>query len=108
MTETLAPFLYFALAALAGTLALGLIRVFRGPGDGDRLVAVQLAGTTGVGLLLVLSRLMALPALVDVALILALLAAVAVAAFTAGAVPLEGRPGRRPRPAADEQEIGHG
>jgi multicomponent Na+:H+ antiporter subunit F len=64
------------------TLLLGLLRVVRGPGTGDRMLATQLIGTAGVGILLLLSRLLEQPALVDVALLLALLAAVAVATFT--------------------------
>ena len=42
----------------------------------------QLLGTGGVALLLLLSTLLALPALTDVALVLALLAVVAVASMT--------------------------
>jgi multicomponent Na+:H+ antiporter subunit F len=62
-------------------LLLGLIRVLRGPGAGDRMLATQLIGTTGVAMLLLLSLLFKQPALTDVALILALLSAVATAAF---------------------------
>jgi multicomponent Na+:H+ antiporter subunit F len=68
--------------ALILSLFLGLLRVVRGPGAGDRMLAMQLIGTAGVGLLLLLSQLLELAALIDVALILALLAAVAAAAFT--------------------------
>ena len=64
------------------TLFLGLLRVVRGPGAGDRMLAVQLIGTTGVGLLLLFSLMLDQTALIDVALIIALLAAVAAAAFT--------------------------
>ena len=64
------------------SLFLGLLRVLRGPGAGDRMLATQLIGTAGVGVLLVLSLSLNQPALVDVALILALLAALAAAAFT--------------------------
>lgn len=64
------------------SLLLGLIVVLRGPDDGERMMAAQLIGTTGVGILLLLSLLLSQPALADVALVLALLAAVAVAAFT--------------------------
>jgi len=64
------------------SLFLGLLRVVRGPGAGDRMLAMQLIGTTGVGLLLLLSLMLDQTALIDVALILALLAAVAAAAFT--------------------------
>jgi multicomponent Na+:H+ antiporter subunit F len=64
------------------SLLLGLVRVLRGPDAGDRMLATQLIGTTGVAMLLLLSLLFRQPALIDVALILALLAAVAMAAFT--------------------------
>jgi multicomponent Na+:H+ antiporter subunit F len=64
------------------SLFLGLLRVLRGPGPGDRMLAAQLIGTSGVGVLLLLGVLLEQPALIDVALILALLAAVAAAAFT--------------------------
>lgn len=66
---------------LLGTLALGMVRVLLGPSAADRMIAAQLIGSTGVGILLLLAPVFALPALVDVALILALLAAVSVAAF---------------------------
>jgi multicomponent Na+:H+ antiporter subunit F len=78
MSELLA----FAALGLMLSLFLGLLRVLRGPSTADRMLATQLIGTGGVGVLLVLSRLLDQPAMVDVALILALLAAVAVAAFT--------------------------
>ena len=64
------------------SLFLGLLRVLLGPGAGDRMLATQLIGTAGVGILLPLSLLLDQPALIDVALLLALLAAVAAAAFT--------------------------
>jgi multicomponent Na+:H+ antiporter subunit F len=64
------------------SLFLGLLRVIRGPDAGDRMLAMQLIGTTGVGLTLTLGVSLDQPALIDVALILALLAAVAAAAFT--------------------------
>jgi multicomponent Na+:H+ antiporter subunit F len=64
------------------SLFLGLLRVLLGPGAGDRMLAIQLIGTAGVGILLLLNVLLNQPALIDVALLLALLAAVAAAAFT--------------------------
>jgi multicomponent Na+:H+ antiporter subunit F len=63
------------------SLFLGLLRVLLGPGAGDRMLAIQLIGTAGVGMLLLLNVLLNQPALLDVALLLALLAAVAAAAF---------------------------
>lgn len=64
-------------------LVLGLVRIWRGPTIADRMLAAQLFGTTGVGLLLVLAELQQIPALRDVALVLALLAVMAVLAFVA-------------------------
>jgi multicomponent Na+:H+ antiporter subunit F len=79
-----APFAQF-LDLLALTLLLtllgGLWRVFRGPTPEDRMLAGQLFGTTGVGILLVLATRSGLPALRDVAVVLSLLAIVTVAAF---------------------------
>lgn len=72
----------FAAITLAATLLVGLVPVLRAPRAAERMLAAQLLGTTGVGLLLLLAVLLDLPALRDVALVLALLAAVALAAFT--------------------------
>ena len=80
-------FLAWAALALMLSLLLGLIRVLRGPSAADRLMAAQLLGTTGVGLLLLLAPVLGIGALVDVALVLALLAVVAVAALTGQEVP---------------------
>lgn len=69
-------------AFLVCSLAAGLLRVARGPTAADRLLAVQLLGTTGVAILLILAELAEQgQALRDVALLFALLAVVAVAAF---------------------------
>jgi multicomponent Na+:H+ antiporter subunit F len=71
--------LYAALLLL--TIVVGLVRVVLGPGRLDRLLAIQLFGTTGTALLLVMAQWQAQPALRDVALVLGLLAAVASAAL---------------------------
>lgn len=63
------------------SLAVGLVRVLRGPTAADRMLAAQLFGTTGVAILLLLAEQLAAPALIDVALVVALLAAVAVITF---------------------------
>jgi multicomponent Na+:H+ antiporter subunit F len=60
---------------------LGLFRVLRGPAPADRMLAAQLFGTTGVAILLVLAEGLAEPALRDIALVFALLAAVATVVF---------------------------
>jgi multicomponent Na+:H+ antiporter subunit F len=64
------------------TMAGGLIRVIIGPTPADRMMAAQLLGTSSIGVLLLLAPAIGVPALVDVGLIFALLAAVSVAAFT--------------------------
>ncbi|NCT80981.1 portal protein [Pseudomonas stutzeri] len=68
-------------ALLLLTLLVGLWRVLLGPGRVDRLLAVQLFGTTGTALLLVLAQWQGAPALRDAALVLALLAAIVSAAM---------------------------
>lgn len=63
------------------TLVAGLVRVLRGPTPADRMLAAQLFGTTGVAILLLLEEALEAAALIDVALVVALLAAVALVAF---------------------------
>lgn len=71
---------FFALWVVVN-LALGCLRIVRGPSLADRMLAAQLFGTTGVALLLVLAQLQRMPALRDVALVFALLALLAVVVF---------------------------
>jgi multicomponent Na+:H+ antiporter subunit F len=68
-------------AFLMANLLVSLLRVVRGPTAADRLLAALLFGTTGVGVLLLLSEATHNPALVDVALVFALLAAITGVAF---------------------------
>ena len=63
-----------ALGFILVMLALGLVRVLRGPSDADRMMAAQLIGTGGIAALLLLGAVTGLPAAVDVALTIALLA----------------------------------
>ena len=79
MTETL---LLTAALLLFVTLITGLIRALIGPSLQDRMLSIQLLGTGGVALLILLGLLLDVEALVDTALVLALLAAVAAAALT--------------------------
>jgi multicomponent Na+:H+ antiporter subunit F len=73
--EALALFLLVNLAA-------ALVRVARGPGPADRMLAALLFGTTGVAVVLLLATGEATARVfVDVALVLALLAAIAGIAF---------------------------
>jgi multicomponent Na+:H+ antiporter subunit F len=75
---------------LTASLVLGLVRVARGPTAADRMLAAQLLGATGVGVLLLLSAALTLPALVDVGLVFALLAAVTSVTFVRRARPAAG------------------
>jgi len=80
-------------------IALGLIRILRGPTAADRMLAAQLFATTGVAVLLLLAEAQAMPALRDVALVLAALAVLAAVAFVRRAAPHLGH-----RSAADAEE----
>lgn len=68
-------------AFLLANLLAALVRVVRGPTAADRLLAALLFGTTGVAVLLLLAYAGGGPALVDAALVFALLAAITGAAF---------------------------
>ena len=72
---------YAASAFILAMIALGLIRVLRGPSSADRLMAAQLIGSGGVAVLLLLSAAADVPAIVDVALMLAILAVFASIGF---------------------------
>lgn len=74
--------LYLAMALfLLLNLITGMWRVLRGPTAADRMLATQLFGTTAVAILLLLAKADDNPALRDVALVFALLAAVTAVAF---------------------------
>jgi multicomponent Na+:H+ antiporter subunit F len=77
MAEALTALGLVILAAVAA----GLWRVLRGPDPADRLLAAQLLGTGGVALLLLLGTATRQAALLDVALVLALLSAFVTVAF---------------------------
>ena len=66
--------------------ALGLVGIFLRPSRTDRLMAAQLLGTDSVAVLLLLSIATETPPIVDVALMLALLAAFAAVAFVRSAM----------------------
>ena len=77
----MAEFMQWMAAFLVLTVALGLVRVARGPGRAERMMAAQLLGSGAIGALLLFAAASAEPAVVDVALTLALLAAFASIAF---------------------------
>lgn len=71
-------------------LMAGMWRVLRGPTSADRMLATQLFGTTAVAILLLLEQAGDTPALIDVALVFALLAAVTAVAFVGRERPQQG------------------
>jgi multicomponent Na+:H+ antiporter subunit F len=80
----MAEFLLASSGFVLAMVAVGLVRVLRGPASADRMMAAQLLGTGGVTALLLMAAATEAPALVDVALVLALLAAFASVAFVLG------------------------
>jgi multicomponent Na+:H+ antiporter subunit F len=74
-------FLIGSAVIIIATVAAGLARVLRGPGDAERIMAAQLLGTGGVGALLLFGAAAGSGSAVDLALTLALLAAFAAIAF---------------------------
>ena len=77
----MAEALLAAAAFVLATVGVGLVRLLRGPTDVDRVMAVQLLGTGGAAVLVLVAAATATPAVVDVALVVALVAAFASAAF---------------------------
>jgi multicomponent Na+:H+ antiporter subunit F len=74
-------FLFGIAAFLLLNIFAGTIRLVLGPTATDRILVVQLFGTTGVAILVLLSAALGEPALINVALIFSLLAVVAIVAF---------------------------
>jgi multicomponent Na+:H+ antiporter subunit F len=74
-------FLTAASIIVLATIGIGFVRVLLGPGKADRLIAAQLFGTAGVAWILLFAYATDKPGLSDVALVLALLAAVSAIAF---------------------------
>jgi multicomponent Na+:H+ antiporter subunit F len=81
----MAEYLLTAAGFVLAMVALGLVRVLRGPGTADSLMAAQLLGTGGIAALLLLGTATAQPAIIDVALTVALLSAFASVAFVTSA-----------------------
>jgi multicomponent Na+:H+ antiporter subunit F len=77
----MADFLLLAALFVLVMVALGMVRILKGPGDADRMMSAQLLGTGGIAVLLLLAGSTGMAALVDAALVLALLAAFAGIAF---------------------------
>ncbi len=81
----MAEFLLAAAGFVLATTVLGLVRILHGPTDADRMMAAQLLGTGGIAALLLVGAAMGEPAILDAAIVIALLAAFGSAAFASGA-----------------------
>jgi multicomponent Na+:H+ antiporter subunit F len=80
----MAEFLLASSGFVLAMVAVGLVRVLRGPASADRMMAAQLLRTGGIATLLLMAAATEAPALVDVGLVLAVLAAFASVAFVLG------------------------
>lgn len=81
----MADLLFGAALFVLAMLAAGLFRILHGPAEADRMMAAQLIGTGGVAVLLLMAAATGTRSIVDVALVLAVLAAFASAAFVSNA-----------------------
>jgi multicomponent Na+:H+ antiporter subunit F len=79
---SLADGLFVLALLLLLTIAASLWRIYAGPRQVDRMMGAQLIGTSGVALVLLLAAATGDPTKLDVAIVLALLAAFAALAFT--------------------------
>ncbi len=77
----MAEFLLAAAGFVLVMVALGLLRILRGPGEADRMMAAQLLGSGGIAALLLGGTAIGDGSIADVSLTLALLAAFASIAF---------------------------
>lgn len=77
----------FAAFLLLLTVAASLVRVYIGPTRADRIMSAQLVGTSGIAIAMLLAGAQTDIAILDVALLLALLAAFAAVAFVKSTTP---------------------
>ena len=66
-------------------IVVGLVRILRGPESADRMLAAEMFATSAVAIILILAVTTSSPALMDVALVFALLSALAVVTFVSRA-----------------------
>ena len=77
-------FLHVTAAILLLLTGLGLARMLWGPSPADRMMAAQLVGTGGGAIALLIATASGTTAIIDIALVLALLAAFAAVALSLG------------------------
>ncbi|MDX1603086.1 MAG: cation:proton antiporter [Salinimicrobium sediminis] len=80
---TLDNYLYYIiLPVLSLSILLVFLRFFRGPSISDRVIAVDLLVTIGIGIIAIYSILTHQPTFLDIALILALIGFLATVAYS--------------------------
>lgn len=80
---TLDDYLYFIiLPVLSLSILLVFLRFFKGPSISDRVIAVDLLVTIGIGIIAIYSILTHQPTFLDIALILALIGFLATVAYS--------------------------
>lgn len=80
---TLNEYLYYIiLPALSVSILLVFLRFFKGPTISDRVVAVDLLVTSGIGIIAIYSILTHQPTFLDIALILALIGFLGTVAYS--------------------------
>lgn len=97
----MADLLFAAATLLLLLAAAGLAALWRAGNDVDRMLAVQLLGSSGIAVLLLLAPATGDASILDAALLLALLAALAACAYRAAFGPMRpkaGTPPAAPRP----------
>lgn len=87
----MADLLFLAAAVLLVLTAAGLVVLWRPGTDADRMLAIQLLGSGCIGVLLLLAVAMEEASVLDVALLLALLAAVVACGYRAAIGPAHRR-----------------
>jgi multicomponent Na+:H+ antiporter subunit F len=80
-------FLLGAAAFVLTMVGLGLVRILRGPGNAERMMAAQLIGTGGIAAVLLAGAATGSAATADVALTIALLATFSAIAFVKKGTP---------------------
>ncbi|MFA7441597.1 MAG: monovalent cation/H+ antiporter complex subunit F [Sphingomonadaceae bacterium] len=83
----MAEFHYFAALAILASTAISLWRTLKGPTRADRMMGTLLVGTGGVAILVLLFLIHGQSGVLDVALLLALLAAFAAVGFVKSVSP---------------------
>lgn len=83
----MADFHYFAALFILACTGASLWRTLRGPTRADRMMGTLLVGTGGIAMLVLLFLIHRVPGVLDVALLLALLAAFAAVGFVKSVSP---------------------